>query len=109
MLWGIAILLPWNVVLNEFVFFLNEMNGYSLSPLTTYPFAVNGLLAVSQIYMIFFGHKFSLKFKVQVMFITGAIICIVLPFLTHLVGNVAAKFWAVFFVLLIYGPVNGVV
>ena len=85
------------------------MDGYSLKPVTIYPFAVNGLLAVSQIIMILIGHKFSNKFKVPTMYITGAILVLSLPFLTHYIPSVAAKFWVVFFVLLIYGPVNGIV
>lgn len=85
------------------------MKGYTLSPPTTYPFAVNSLLAVSQILMIFFGGKMTTRFKVQGMFVTGAVLVIALPFLAHLIPSVAGKYWAVFFILFIYGPVNGIV
>lgn len=43
------------------------------------------------------------------MFLAGAILVFLLPFLAHLVGSTGGKFWSCFFVLFIYGPVNGVV
>jgi hypothetical protein len=61
-LWGIGTLLPWNAVLSCFDFFSAEMTNYQ--PAFYYPFAVNGFLAVTQIYMIVQGYKFSDRFKV---------------------------------------------
>ena len=85
------------------------MDPYPIHPTTTYPFAVNGLLGVSQIFMIFFGNKMSTRFKVQWQFIIAAGLVATLPFLTEYVDSKAAKYWAVFFILFVYGPVNGIV
>ena len=85
------------------------MHGYTLNPTTTYPFATNGLLSISQIFLIFFGKKLTTRFKVQGMFLANAIINLSLPYAAHLITNVATKFWAVFIILFIFGLVNGIV
>lgn len=59
--------------------------------------------------MVFFGSKISLRVKVQAMFFTGSVLVIMLPFLAHGIPSKAGKFWSCFFVLFVYGPVNGVV
>lgn len=85
------------------------MKGYQLNPQTVDPFAVNGLLAISQILMAFFGGKIPLRIKVQGMYFSGAVLVISLPFLAHGVPSTAGKFWSCFAVLFAYGPVNGIV
>lgn len=81
-----------------------QMPGYS--PQTVYPFAVNGLLVVSQIWVIVIGGKYSFTSRVVGSFISQALILFVTPFLAHL-GN-GAGFWSVFLVLFIFGLVSGV-
>ena len=46
----------------------------------------------------------------QGMFLIGSILLLSLPFVTHLIDHeaVTVKYWVVFVILLIYGPVNGV-
>jgi len=50
LLWGFGILLPWNAVLSAFDYFEDEMPGYQ--PSFVWPFVVNGLQIVTQVYMI---------------------------------------------------------
>ena len=40
------------------------MDGYWADPTSVYPFAVNGLLAVSQIFMVFLGSKIPQRVRV---------------------------------------------
>ena len=107
-LWGIGIMLPWNVTINTFVFFEWEIPGY-FDPAAVYPFAVNGLLSVSQIFTVFFGHKMTQKAKVQGMFNAAALIMFMLPLVTNAVRNTAAKFWVAFGLLFVYGPLYCIV
>lgn len=61
-IWGIGILLPWNTVLSAFDFFASEMTGYQ--PAFVYPFAVNVLTIVTQVLMLFHGHRLPDSIKV---------------------------------------------
>jgi hypothetical protein len=105
--WGIGTLLPWNAVLSCFDFFSTEMDGFK--PAFIYPFAVNGFLAVTQIYMIVQGYKYTDRFKVQYAFYVGSVLIFSLPLLAHFLGSPAASFWSCFGVLLLFGIVNGCV
>jgi len=78
-------------------------------PAFIYPFAVNGLLAFSQIFMVVYGYKFSDRFKVQYAFFTGTLLILSLPLLAHFLGSASQSFWSCFVVLLAFGIVNGVV
>ena len=107
LLWGIGVLLPWNSVLSTFDFFDYEMDGYTLIPSFVYPFAVNGLATVTQVVVLIHGHKVSEQVKVQVCFVIEAIIMLILPLLAHIITSTSGSFWACFFLLLIFGAVNG--
>jgi len=61
-LWGIGTLLPWNAICNEFDFF--EFNMKDMEPGSRYPSAVNGMLSITQILMIFFGNKLRDRTKI---------------------------------------------
>ena len=61
-IWGVGVLLPWNAILSVFDYLSYEMPGFE--PTFIYPFAVNCFLALSQIYMILQGHKFSTRMKI---------------------------------------------
>jgi hypothetical protein len=80
------------------------MPGYS--PQTVYPFAVKGLLVVSEVWVIVFGHKYSFKMRIVSTFMLSAVIVLILPFLAHLGGG--AGFWSVFFTLVVFGVINGI-
>lgn len=54
-------LLPWNVTMNEFDY-LNERT-HSKDPTNDYALAVNGMLTVTQLFMLFQGHRLSDRFK----------------------------------------------
>lgn len=43
------------------------------------------------------------------MFLAGSVLVMSLPFLAHGIDSKAGKFWSCFFVLFVYGPVNGIV
>ena len=43
------------------------------------------------------------------MFLTGAALVMMLPLIAHGIPKTGGKFWGCFFVLFVYGPVNGVV
>jgi uncharacterized membrane protein len=83
------------------------MVGYK--PGFVYPFAVNGLLSVTQVLMIIYGHHLSNRFKVQIGFILASMLTISLPFASHLNEDPGNAFWTCFFILLGFGMVNGVI
>lgn len=58
--------------------------------------------------MILNGQKISERFKTQQSFLAASMILILLPFASHFLGTDAVKFWACFFLLLIFGAFNGV-
>jgi len=80
------------------------MQGYS--PETVYPFAVNGLLLISQIWVIVYGGKYSFTLRIVSTYFLSAIILVVIPLLARMGGAVA--FWSVFLVLFVFGIVLGV-
>ena len=61
LIWGIGVLLPWNAISTTFDYFGDEMAGYK--PGFIFPFAVNAMLPVSQLYMIINGEYYSDRFK----------------------------------------------
>lgn len=83
------------------------MEGYQ--PVFVYPFAVNGLLSVTQVIMIVYGHHLSNRFKVQVGFFVAALLTISLPFLAHMNEDPGSAFWSCFTILLMFGVVNGMI
>jgi hypothetical protein len=83
------------------------MEGYQ--PVFVYPFAVNGLLSVTQVIMIVYGHRLSNRFKVQVGFFVAALLTISLPFLAHMNEDPGSAFWSCFTILLMFGVVNGMI
>ena len=83
------------------------MEGFQ--PAFVFPFAVNGFLAFTQIYMIVQGYKFSDRFKVQYAFYFAAVLTLMLVPLAHFLPTPADAFWSCFFVLLVFGIVNGCV
>jgi hypothetical protein len=83
------------------------MEGYQ--PVFVYPFAVNGFLSVTQVVMIIYGNYFSNRFKVQAGFLMAAGLILSLPFAAHLNEDPGAAFWSCFFILLIFGMVNGMI
>jgi len=106
-LWGVGVLLPWNAVLCEFAYFDHEMPGYR--PEFVYPFAVNGLLAFTQLLMVFVGYKFSNRIKVQFGFIIAALIMFVMPFASHNGSSATEKYWTCFAILFFFGFISGMV
>ena len=72
-----------------------------------YGFAVNGMLTITQLTMVFFGHKLSERFKLQTGWICAAILLVQVPYWTKYLAPEAA-FITVFAVLLLFGTVNGV-
>lgn len=76
------------------------------SPQTVYPFAVNGLLLISQIWVIVYGGKYSFTLRIVSTFMISAIILVAVPLLAHIGGAVA--FWSVFAVLFVFGIVLGI-
>jgi len=67
LMFGIGFLLPWQCMLSSLdylmievralsmITFVLQMQGYS--PSTVYPFAVKGLLVLSELWVIVYGHK----------------------------------------------------
>ena len=80
------------------------MPGYS--PQTVYPFAVNGLLLVSQIWVIIYGGKYSFTLRIVSTFLLSAIVLILIPILAHLGGGLG--FWSTFLILFFFGIVTGI-
>jgi hypothetical protein len=80
------------------------MPGYS--PQTVYPFAVNGLLLISQIWVIIYGGRYSFTSRIVITFMLSAVVLITIPILAHLGGGLG--FWTTFLVLFLFGIVTGV-
>lgn len=59
--------------------------------------------------MILYGHRLSNRFKVQLGFFVASILIISLPFASHLNSDPGAAFWSCFFILLLFGVVNGMI
>lgn len=106
LLWGIGVLLPWNAVLTCFGFFIEEMPGYQ--PAFVYPFAVNGLNALSQIWVIVYGYKYSNRVKIQLVFFLAGLLTLALPLLAHLLPDPKTKFIVCFLALNLFGLLNGI-
>jgi len=107
LMWGFGVLLPWNAVLTMFDFLSDEMPGYQ--PAFVYPFAVNGLNAVTQLVVIIYGHKLSNRFKIQYMFAGAGMIMLALPIAARFLPSPASKFYSCFFLLMCFGVINGAV
>lgn len=107
LLWGFGVLLPWNAVLSCFDFLSDEMTGYQ--PAFVYPFAVNGLSAFSQMFIILYGHRISNRVKLQFSFFIAAAIIFTLPLLAHFLPNPTVKFYSCFCLLCGFGVINGAV
>ena len=83
------------------------MTGYR--PEFVYPFAVNGLLAVTQLIMVFYGYKFSNRLKLQLGFFMAALVMFSLPFSSHLGKSPTQKYWTSFGILFFFGFISGIV
>lgn len=80
------------------------MPGYS--PQTVYPFAVKGLLVISQMWVIVYGWKYSYTLRIVSTFMITAIVMLLVPLLAHMQNG--AGFWSVFFMLFFFGIVSGI-
>mmetsp|Transcript_17769 Transcript_17769/g.30085 ORF Transcript_17769/g.30085 Transcript_17769/m.30085 type:complete len:177 (+) Transcript_17769:312-842(+) len=83
------------------------MEGYQ--PAFVYPFAVNGLLAITQVIMVVYGHKYSDRLKIQLGYFVASLIFLSLPFASHYGQSPGSKFYTCFFILFFFGFVSGVV
>jgi hypothetical protein len=70
---------------------------------------VNSFLSITQVVMIIYGAHFSNRFKVQMGFLMAAGLILSLPFAAHMNENAGAAFWSCFFILLVFGVVNGMI
>lgn len=80
----------------------------TFTPSFIYPFATLGFGAVTQILVLIKGQAIPDRVKVQFTFLTNAVIIVVLPFLAHEPSSDATKFWSCFWLLFIFGGLNGV-
>lgn len=80
------------------------MPGYNTT--TVYPFAVNALSLVAQIWVIIVGQKYSFTLRIVSTFMLSAIILILIPLLANFGG--ALGFWSVFAVLFFFGLITGI-
>ena len=100
LLYGIAVLQPWNAVLSGFDFFMETMPTHK--PITIYPFAVHFLIVFGMMYVVIRGPKSgSYNFRITLSYVVSAIILLMIPFLAE-VGDTAG-FWLVLTALVIFG------
>jgi len=104
-LYGFAVLLPWNSILNSFDFLTLEMPE-KYAPASTYPFAVNVLLVASQVVIITTGDKYTYTKRILFSLTFLAIIIAVIPYLATLPEGY--NYWVVFAVLVPFGALSGV-
>ena len=74
------------------------MDGFY--PASTYPFACNGLLGITQVILVIYGKKISDTTRLVPGFLITAIIMILLPILANQGG--AFGYWSCFWVLLLF-------
>lgn len=65
------------------------------------------MLTVTQIVLIFYGHKLSERFKLQVLWVIAGFLLFVVPFVAINLGK-SAGFGVVFVLLLMFGICNGI-
>lgn len=100
---GFCALLPWSAVLNTFDFFYYKMPNEL--PFTTYPFANNALVVLSQVWVLTTGDLFTFNGRLVAGFSGIAVILFIIPGLTLLPEPI--NYWAVFGILIIYGGFSG--
>ena len=61
-MWGTGVLLPWSIVLNTFDFMKKNL-GDDPDPQFTFVAGVFGMLTITQIMLVFFGHKVPERVK----------------------------------------------
>lgn len=83
------------------------MDGYQ--PAFAFPFAVNGLLAFTQVIMIVYNECFTDRFKLYYGFLLAFFINILIPFFSSVSSSSDFAFWTVFLVLLVFGMITGVI
>lgn len=107
-MYGVAILLPWNAVLTALDFFDNRLAPFE--PFFTFPFAVNCMLTFIQVLVVLFGYKLSYFLRLTCMFLVLASLMIILPLVTELLykDNINTAFALCMVTLFIFGTVGGV-
>ena len=103
---GIGRVISWNSLLNTFDYFDQETFGFR--PSFSYPFAIMGLMMLSQIVNMFYGHKFSDKTRVTTSFFVTSICLLILPVLPQLIDSHTVKYWSGFGILLVFGIFQGI-
>ena len=104
-LWGMSVMLPRNAVMACFDFFHQHMLGYK--PEFVFPFALSALLASTNCVMIVYGHHLSPRVKTQYTFALSGVLMLSLPVLAYCLDPTPA-FYSCFFVLVVFGLLNGV-
>ena len=80
--------------------------GSNPPPAFTFGFGVNGMLTVTQIILVFYGHKISERFKLQFLWIFAGVVLFIVPFVAT--GLKEKGFGLVFVLLLMFGVTNGI-
>lgn len=80
------------------------MPGYE--PTSVYPFSVNALVVVAQVWNAVWGSNYSYSYRLFPCFSICAIVLCVLPFEAHIGGGQA--YWLVFATLIFFGWFSGI-
>lgn len=76
-------------------------------PASSYPFAVNFLCLIAQIFNAVYGHKFTYTKRLVPCFIVCMLTMVSLPYLGSF-SNEASAYWSCFWALFIFGWFSGV-
>jgi hypothetical protein len=109
LIYGLAVLAPFNAVLSTQDFFAAKMPGYPIEFVLS--FAINGVIFLVVIIAIAYPEKGSHGWKINTMFGLTSLILVLIPFVTILTSHfygAAVCFWATCALLVILGVVTAI-
>ena len=104
LLFGIGVLLPFNIVLSCMDFYIEKMPGYQ--PASVFTFAINLPSWLTQILITVYGQNISYSSKVIFAFILQLIMILPVPFLANIGGGTG--YYTTMIALAIFGVGSGV-
>ena len=106
-LYGAAVLTPWNVVSSCFDYFLLfDSSQANPSLISTYTFATNGLTIAGMCFVFIKGRDISYEVRISGFFVIMGCILLAVPLVAAIGGPLG--FWLTFCVLMCLGFCNGV-
>ena len=107
--WGFGMLMVSSAVFSILDYFSVQTKGYILDPTSSFSFAALAPQCICQMALMYVGHKFSERFKIQISFAGMAILCMIITFAGSIgtIDDRALRYWLSFSCVAVMGMFAG--